>query len=108
MDFDEYQRLSRQTAVYPHQGDNYIYPTLGLVSEAGELADRIKRIARDDDEVVTPGKVEEIASEIGDILWYAAQVSTEFGLSLNDIAQANLTKLLARLDKGTLHGFGKR
>lgn len=106
--FDEYQAESKKTAIYPRQGDNYIYPTLGLLSEAGELADRIKRIDRDDKGVVTPGKRAEVAGELGDILWYAAMVATEFRLSLQEIADANLVKLSGRQNRGTLSGFGER
>lgn len=108
LDFDEYQRRSRQTAVYLNQGSNYIYPTLGLMSEAGEVADRIKRIDRDDEGVVTDLKREEVAGELGDVLWYVAQVATEFGLSLSDIAAGNLDKLNGRKDHGTLKGSGAR
>lgn len=108
LNFVDYQKRSRSTAVYPNQGTNYIYPTLGLVSEAGELADRVKRIQRDDNGVVTDEKLLEISGELGDILWYAAQVATEFGLSLEDAAEGNLEKLSSRLENGTIKGFGKR
>src|SRR6266446_2275811 len=103
--FDEYQHESRKTAIYPRQGSNYFYPTLGLVSEAGEVADRIKRIDRDDNGIVTEQKRAEVAGELGDILWYAAQVASEFGLSFQEIAGENLVKLQQRKDRGTLSGF---
>jgi NTP pyrophosphatase (non-canonical NTP hydrolase) len=106
--FNGYQAASRATAIYPGQGANYVYPTLGLVSEAGEVADRIKRIERDDGGMVTNQKRIEVSSELGDVLWYVAQLATEFGLELSDIAAENLAKLERRQDDGTLGGYGQR
>jgi NTP pyrophosphatase (non-canonical NTP hydrolase) len=108
MNFDEFQSRSKSTAIYPDQGSNYLYPALGLCSEAGEVADRIKRIQRDDNNVVTDAKRQEIASELGDVLWYVAQLATEFGLSLNDVADGNIANLSNRRRNSTLQGFGDR
>ncbi len=106
--FKQYQAASRATAIYREQGANYVYPTLGLMSEAGEVADRIKRIERDDGGMVTDQKRVEVSSELGDVLWYVAQLATEFGLELSDIAAENLEKLKRRQDDGTLGGYGQR
>ncbi len=106
--FDDFQIQSKQTAVYRNQGNNYIYPTLGLVSEAGEVAGCVKRIDRDDSGVLTNERREEIGGEIGDVLWYAAQLATELGLSLSVIAEANLAKLQGRKGRETLRGHGER
>ncbi|HEX3790577.1 MAG TPA: nucleoside triphosphate pyrophosphohydrolase family protein [Pseudonocardiaceae bacterium] len=108
MHFNEFQDKSRATVVYPNEGSNYVYPVLGLMSEAGEVADRVKRIDRDDAGVVTAEKRQEIASELGDVLWYVAQVATEFKLSLDDVAAGNMAKLSSRHERGTLNGFGAR
>lgn len=106
MDFDEYQKESRKTAIYPDQGDNYIYPVLGLVGEAGEVAEKIKKILRDSRGEINDRKKEEIKKEMGDVLWYLSQLSTELDLSLGEIAELNIKKLQSRRVKGTLHGSG--
>jgi NTP pyrophosphatase (non-canonical NTP hydrolase) len=108
MDFSYYQDRSRATVIYPDAGSNYIYPVLGLASETGEVADHVKRIQRDDDGVVTDVKRQEIARELGDVLWYLAQVATEFGLALDQIAHDNLIKLSERQARNTLQGYGDR
>ncbi|MFH1631792.1 MAG: nucleoside triphosphate pyrophosphohydrolase family protein [bacterium] len=106
MNFEEYQTKSRKTAVYPDAGNNITYPTLGLASEAGEVANKVKKIFRDDGGEVTDQKLEECKKEIGDVLWYCAQLATELGLSLDEIAELNIERLYSRMDRGTLHGDG--
>lgn len=106
MDFKTYQKDSRQTAKYPNAGSNFVYPTLGLVGEAGEVAEKIKKVLRDADGVVSEEKRQEIKKELGDVLWYVAQVATELDLSLEDVAEANMEKLLSRLERGVLSGSG--
>ena len=106
MNFSEYQEKSRVTALYPHAGHDFVYPTLGLVGEAGEVADKLKKTIRDDNGVVTDVKREEVKKELGDVLWYVAQVATELHLSLDDIASANLEKLLSRKERGVIGGSG--
>jgi NTP pyrophosphatase (non-canonical NTP hydrolase) len=102
----EYQELSRRTATYPGAGDNIVYPTLGLAGEAGEVAEKVKKLLRDDDGVMSRERREALAGELGDVLWYVAQVATEAGLDLEDIAQGNLDKLLSRQRRGVLSGSG--
>ena len=102
----DYQQASRVTAVYPGAGDNLLYPTLGLCGEAGEVAEKVKKMVRDDDGVLTDERRDALAKELGDVLWYVAQVATEAGLELDAIAQANLDKLLSRRDRGVLQGSG--
>lgn len=103
---DEYQERSRSTALYRGVGSNPYYPTLGLAGEAGEIANKVKKIMRDDNDVITEQKREEIRGELGDVLWYTAQIATEFNLSLAAIAQANLDKLASRKARGVLGGSG--
>jgi NTP pyrophosphatase (non-canonical NTP hydrolase) len=102
----EYQERSRRTATYPGAGDNIVYPTLGLAGEAGEVAEKVKKLLRDDDGVMSRERREALAGELGDVLWYVAQVATEAGLDLEDIAQGNLDKLLSRQQRGVLSGSG--
>ena len=106
MNFEEYQKESRKTAIYPDAGNNWVYPVLGLSGEAGEIADKMKKVIRDDGNVVSEEKKKEVKKEIGDVLWYVAQLATELGLSLDDIAKANLEKLFSRMDRNKLGGSG--
>ena len=106
MTFEEYQKLSRKTALYPNKDKNFIYPTLGLCGESGEVAEKIKKVLRDDDGVLNEGKKEELKKELGDVLWYLAQIATESGLSLNEIASLNIEKLSSRLERGKISGSG--
>lgn len=105
-DFDEYQKKSKKTAIYPDRGKNFIYPTLGLLGEVGEIANKIKKIIRDDDGKLSKGRRAEISSEIGDVMWYVAQLATELNLKLSDIARENLKKLLSRLKRNKIKGSG--
>jgi NTP pyrophosphatase (non-canonical NTP hydrolase) len=102
----EYQELSRRTATYPGAGDNIVYPTLGLAGEAGEVAEKVKKLLRDDGGVMSDDRRGALAGELGDVLWYVAQVATEAGLDLEEIAQGNLDKLLSRQQRGVLSGSG--
>jgi NTP pyrophosphatase (non-canonical NTP hydrolase) len=106
MDFKEYQKKSRETAIYPNKGENYIYPTLGLVGEAGEVAEKIKKIIRDDNFEISEEKKEDFKKEIGDVLWYMAQLCTELDLSLEEVAELNIEKLQSRKRRNVIHGSG--
>jgi NTP pyrophosphatase (non-canonical NTP hydrolase) len=106
MDFNDYQTKSRKTAGYPAIGQPVIYPTLGLVNEAGEVAGKIKKIFRDKKGVINETDRDALKAELGDVLWYVAQVATELGLSLDEIAEYNIAKLLDRLERGKIKGDG--
>ncbi len=83
-----------------------MYPTLGLSGETGEIAEKVKKIIRDDQGVITDEKRDQIAKEAGDVLWYLSQLATEIDYSLEDIAQMNLDKLASRAARGVLSGSG--
>jgi len=106
MNFNDYQTKSRATAKYPAIGHAVIYPTLGLVNEAGEVAGKIKKVFRDKDGQINAETREALKAELGDVLWYLAQVATELDLSLDDIAEANIAKLLDRQSRGKIQGDG--
>lgn len=106
MTFEEYQKESRKTAVYPNAGKNFIYPTLGLSGESGEVAEKIKKVLRDKGGIIDDATRQEIAKELGDVLWYVAQIGSELGLSLENIASENIKKLFSRKDRGVLKGSG--
>ena len=108
MDFHTYQQLSRQTARYPDAGHNTTYPTLGLCGEAGEVADKIKKVMRDRGGVLDPEVRDDLRLELGDVLWYLAQLATELELDLEEIAAANLAKLASRAARNVIGGSGDR
>jgi NTP pyrophosphatase (non-canonical NTP hydrolase) len=105
MDLSEYQRLSRRTAEYPREAW-LAYPTLGLAGEAGEVAEHAKKAIRDDGGSVSEERKVAMSRELGDVLWYVAQIATELGLDLGEIADQNLAKLLSRQQRGVLSGSG--
>lgn len=106
MDFKDYQTKSRKTAKYPPIGHPVIYPTLGLTNEAGEVAGKIKKIFRDKNGVIGSSEREALKGELGDVLWYLAQVCTELDLSLDEVAGHNIEKLYSRLERGKIGGDG--
>lgn len=110
MDFAEYQKLSRMTANYEDAGDTLTYPLLGLVGEAGEVAEKVKKHIRDDaisrPSQMTDAQKTEMAKELGDVLWYLAQLSTEIGWTLEDVAKTNIEKTHSRKARGKIGGSG--
>ena len=106
MNFDEYQRKSRATAKYPVIGHPVVYPALGLPNEAGEVAGKIKKIFRDKGGEISEETRAALKSELGDVLWYLAQLCTELEISLDDVAVYNLEKLASRAQRGVIHGDG--
>ncbi len=106
MTFEEYQKLSRQSAKYPTCGASFVYPTLGLASEAGEVADKFKKIIRDENGIISEHKKTEIAKELGDVLWYVSQISSELNIPLDEVAKLNLEKLRSRMERGKISGSG--
>ena len=106
MDFKTYQKKARETAQYPNLGSNNIYPTLGLVGEAGEVAEKVKKIIRDKGGILDNESKISIKKELGDVLWYLSNISTELQFELEDIAKINLEKLKSRSARGTICGSG--
>lgn len=106
LNFDQYQKQCKKTAVYPVLGAKFVYPALGLADEAGEVVGKIKKVMRDDGGVLTEEKKIEIKKELGDVLWYLAQLSTDLGIKLSEVAKANVEKLVSRLERNVLHGSG--
>lgn len=106
MDFKEYQQKALTTAVYPNIGKCLYYPTLGLAGEAGEVAEKVKKMYRDDAGILTSERKDAIKKELGDVLWYLATVAFECGLDLDDVAETNIAKLSERKSNGKIHGSG--
>jgi NTP pyrophosphatase (non-canonical NTP hydrolase) len=105
VEFSDYQRFSRRTAEYPREAW-LVYPALGLVGEAGEVAEHAKKVIRDDSGKVSDERRAAMAKELGDVLWYVAQLASELGLELDEIASENLEKLFSRQRRGVLSGSG--
>lgn len=99
--FDEYQKFARSTAIYPPDA-GVIYPTMGLASEAGEVAGKVKKYIRDGGEF----PVEDLKKELGDVLWYVAVLAAEFKIDLSAVAEANVNKLMDRASRNALAGSG--
>jgi|TARA_R110001632_G_scaffold6332_1_gene25968 NTP pyrophosphatase (non-canonical NTP hydrolase) len=104
-DFNAYQRSSARTAIYPEE-HRILYPALGLAGEAGEVANKVKKLIRDGPDGRPDDWREQISSEIGDVLWYCAALATDLNLTLGMIAAQNEKKLSARKQAGTLGGSG--
>jgi len=104
-DLDMYQKVALTTAIYPRE-QAIIYPTLGLTGEAGEVANKVKKIIRDGSNSKDEKLVSEIKAEIGDCLWYIAVLADDFDIKLSDIASANIEKLALRQKNNTIHGSG--
>lgn len=100
--FSEFQERAGRTAMYP--GEVALeYLALGLASEAGEVAGKIKKLLRGDQ---PPPSMREIAHEIGDVLWYAAELASAIGWELEEVAQVNLERLADRHSRGVIKGSG--
>ena len=106
MQINEYQKKARLTALYPNVGSNPVYPTLGLSGEAGEVAEKVKKVLRDKNGVFDEETKEAIKLELGDVLWYVSQLGSELGFTLEDIANSNISKLESRSDRGSISGEG--
>lgn len=103
---NEYQTAALRTAIYPNQGDNFIYPTLGLVGEAGEVAEKAKKIIRDSGGTLSDSDRQKIALELSDVCWYVAILAYELDFFLEDIFRMNIDKLASRQERGVISGSG--
>jgi NTP pyrophosphatase (non-canonical NTP hydrolase) len=103
---NEYQTAALQTAFYPNQGNNLIYPVLGICGESGEVAEKAKKIIRDGGGILTDPDREKIALEASDVCWYLAVLAYELDYTLEEIMQMNLDKLASRQQRGVLSGSG--
>lgn len=113
MELNRYQEDSRKFARYPSTGTNIVYTALALCGESGEFAENIKKAIRDEGyfmgdsiEKISPTRRDKAIDELGDVLWYVANNATELGVSLEDVAKRNLSKLLDRKLNGKRLGSG--
>ena len=105
---DDYQEEAAKYALYPGRGelDGLVYTALGLTGEAGEFADKVKKIIRDSSGILTTEARLALLKEIGDVLWYASQAAQELGATLGDVAEGNIRKLESRMQRQKLGGSG--
>lgn len=111
MNFDDYQRGTAATAIYPGAGDPYnitglAYVALGLAGEAGEISNKVKKILRDSNGTITDEHRQQLAAEVGDVAWYLAQLCTQLDVWLGHVCTKNLEKLADRKERGVLGGSG--
>ncbi len=107
MNVNEYQEKAVATAIYPDT-HRITYPALGMAGEAGEVANKVKKIIRDGHKGLSEDWEQQLASEIGDVMWYCAALARDLDMSLSTIMAANIDKLKARQEKGTLAGSGDK
>jgi NTP pyrophosphatase (non-canonical NTP hydrolase) len=106
MTLDDYQMITQSSAVYPDVGRNLVFPTLGLAGESGEVAEKVKKLIRDNGGVVDEAAKTALMKELGDVLWYLAALSRELGCTLEEVAAMNLEKIASRRERGVVHGAG--
>lgn len=107
MELDEYQNRAGETAIFPdeipdHVDAGVIYCTMGMVGEAGECSEKVKKAIREDD----PSYLDDMEAEVGDVVWYISQLCAELDITLDDVAMANLEKLHDRQTRNRLTGEG--
>ena len=112
MKFDEYQERAKKYDLSEVSTDlksvGFIEKVLGLVGEAGETADKIKKILRDKDGVVSDDDRDLIVKELGDTLWYIASIARYLEVPMSEVAEVNLSKLESRYQRNQIHGEGDR
>ncbi|MCB1972562.1 MAG: nucleoside triphosphate pyrophosphohydrolase family protein [Geminicoccaceae bacterium] len=107
MELNDYQTRAHATSLNVEIGGDWLlYPVLGLLGEAGEIANKVKKIHRDNGGGITLEQALELRKELGDVLWYVAELATQLGTTLDFVAHDNLLKLADRAERGTLKGSG--
>jgi NTP pyrophosphatase (non-canonical NTP hydrolase) len=103
MEFNEYQKQARATAIYKMP---IVYPTLGLAGETGEVAEKVKKTLRDEAGEFSEEKKTALALELGDVLWYVANLAADLGVDLETVAKGNIQKLEDRKNRNKIQGSG--
>lgn len=106
MECDDYQRAALRTARDKDAPDEFMHLVLGLVGEAGEIAEKVKKLVRDKNSDLARLDRDDMAAELGDVLWYTAVLANFLDLSLNDVAQRNVDKLADRQRRAVIGGSG--
>ena len=106
MQMNDYQKAALTTAIYKDLNTQLVCTVLGLNGEAGEVAEKVKKLIRDKDSKIEPTDRLEIQKELGDVLWYLSVLARTLGIDLEDVALMNLEKLKSRAERGALKGSG--
>lgn len=107
MTFDDYQKQALTTALTSDDPfKDMMHWVLGLNGEAGEVAEKLKKIIRDKQGVLSESDKQDLAKELGDVLWYIAVFANDLGVPLEEIAATNAKKLADRKQRDVLHGSG--
>jgi NTP pyrophosphatase (non-canonical NTP hydrolase) len=106
MTFDEYQAAAMRTARDFNEKNELFHLVLGIVGEAGEIAEKMKKVVRDHQTDESKVDRDDLAKELGDVLWYVAVLSKYFDINLEDVAQKNVAKLADRQKRNVLQGSG--
>lgn len=105
MTLEYYQKRASETDKYP-QVINLMLFTLGLTGEAGEVADKVKKLYRDDNGELSEERRLAIAKELGDVLWYIARIASKIDYTLEEVGRININKLAIRHNQNKIHGDG--
>jgi NTP pyrophosphatase (non-canonical NTP hydrolase) len=106
MDCDDYQRAAMRTARDRDAPDEFMHLVLGLVGEAGEIAEKVKKLIRDKNSDLELLDRDDMAKELGDVLWYTSVLAEFLGFSLSEVAERNVEKLADRQRREVLSGSG--
>lgn len=110
MNFNDYQKKAIRTDVYGGSGDvmstAFINKVLGLVGESGEVAEKVKKLQRNEDGMLTRDDKRELIKELGDVLWYLSAIAHYLGEPLDELAQKNIAKLYDRKARGVIKSSG--
>lgn len=116
LNFNQYQKEAMKTAVYPQMfvrnpsggliECNWVYPLIGLFGEAGEIAEKLKKVLRDGYGIITVEDTDALEKELGDVGWYWSEIARKLGLSLQHIVIKNIKKLTSRAQRNKIHGSG--
>ncbi len=110
MQLSEYQKAAHLTSLNTTYGDadvaRLIYPTLKLAGEAGEFAEKVGKLLRDKQGVISQEDRAALSGELGDVLWYVAEVATVLDLDLGEVGERNIEKLASRAERGVIQGSG--
>ena len=106
MTLDEYQQLALRTAAVKAKKNELFHLLLGLIGETGEIAEKFKKLVRDNNSDASAVDTDDLARELGDVLWYVAVLADYFDLKLEEVGRQNIAKLADREKRGVLGGSG--